>query len=71
MNTYGNYVRVEPDTPEGIERAEEQMRQQALDFLQEMGQPVERMNDVEIIIKHRKDSFFPDGSATVGWKVAI
>lgn len=65
MNTYGNYVRVEPDTPEGIERAEEQMRQQALDFLQEMGQPVERMNDVQIIIKHW------GSSATVGWKVEI
>lgn len=51
--------------PEGIEQAEEQMRQQALEFLQEMGQPVERMNDVQIIVKHW------EGAATVGWKVEI
>ena len=71
MNTYGNYIRVEKDEPSEIERAEEYMRQQALDFLRAMGQPIEKMSDVEIIIRRRKDSFFPDGVVTVAWKVAV
>ena len=64
-NTYGDYIRFTPATPETIERAEEEMRQAALRFLRTMDQPMEKMSDVQIITHEQ------GGAATVGWKVAI
>ena len=65
MNAYGNYVKVEMPTKPMIARCEDQMRQEALRFLQNMDQPIEKMGDVQIIVRER------DGCTTVGWKVYI
>ena len=65
MNAYGNYVKVESATRQMIARCEDQMRQEALKFLQNMDQPIEKMGDLQIIVRER------DGCATVGWKVYI
>lgn len=65
MNAYGNYVKVEMPTKHMIARCEDQMRQEALKFLQNMDQPIEKMGDVQIIVRER------DGCTTVGWKVYI
>lgn len=65
MNTYGSYIQFTPATPETIERSEEEMRQQAMRFLQRMELPMEKMEDVEIFAHEH------GGAVTVGWKVAV
>lgn len=65
MITYGNYVCIKPATEHEIECAQEQMRHEAFQLLRAMDQPLEKMEDVQIIV-HRRDEV-----ATVGWKVAI
>lgn len=60
MSLYGNYIDLRDATPEMLAWAQEEIRQKAMKFLEDMGQPVEKMRDVEIITK-----------ATVAWKVEI
>ena len=60
MSLYGNYMELRDVTPEKLTWAQEEIRQKAIKFLEEMNQPVEKMRDVEIITK-----------ATVAWKVEI
>ena len=57
---YGSYIEIRDVTPEKIERAQEEVRQKAMEALKDMGQPMEKMRDVQFISK-----------ATVAWKVEI
>lgn len=57
---YGNYIELRDPTPEELGEAQEVVRQNAMAFLEKMGQPIEKMRDVQIITK-----------ATVAWKVEI
>lgn len=57
---YGNYMELRDVTPEKLAWAQEEIRQKAMQFLESMGQPIEKMRDVQIITK-----------ATVAWKVEI
>ena len=73
MNTYGNYVCIPPEeaSDKRIAQEEERMRQEALEFLKRMDQPIERMDDVKIIVKRWKmDKKFSSG-VTVGWRVDV
>lgn len=65
MITYGNYICLKSATEHEIECAQEQMRAEAFQLLRAMDQPLEKMDDVQIIV-HRRGK-----AATVGWKVAI
>lgn len=60
MSLYGNYIEIHGATPEQLAQVQEEMRQKAMKFLEEMDQPMEKMREVEIITK-----------ATVAWKVEI
>ena len=73
LNTYGNYRVIVGAGQAEIEHAEEEMRQQALSFLRDMGQPLCKMKDVEIIVKQygAEAGYGLLTKATVGWKVAL
>lgn len=72
LNTYGNYIVIHGAGRAEIQRAENEMRQEALSFLREIGQ-MQRADAVELIVKQYgiKDGPGVPPTATVGWKVGV